>query len=327
LINFLITFNLNLMVFIQNLGNWLLPVMNFFTFLGQEEFYLLVMPAIFWCVDSTLGIRLGFMLLMSANLNSILKWIFHMPRPYWVFPENISAYQIETSFGMPSGHAQNAMSLWGLIAKKNQRKWSTVIFSIVILAIGFSRLYLGVHSVYDIVIGWLVGYLLLWIYIRYEARVIKWFHQFSYTKQLLLIFLASLLCIVIGYGIATTFSHSAIPRSWLINAIAEDPAHQPFNPFSIKGLISNAAVFFGLMGGVLILTQKEPYHPSGKIWQRILQYLIGLLGVIVIWAGLRMIFPDGETFIPMIFRYIRYFLVGFWVSWGAPNTFIKLNLK
>ena len=44
-------------------------------------------------------------------------------------------------------------------------------------------------------------------------------------------------------------------------------------------------------------------------------------------AGLGLIFPDGETAIPIILRYIRYALVGVWVSGLAPLLFIKLRLS
>jgi hypothetical protein len=50
------------------------------------------------------------------------------------------------------------------------------------------------------------------------------------------------------------------------------------------------------------------------------------MGIIVLWFGLGLIFPDGETVVALILRYIRYSLVGFWVTAGAPWLFFHFNL-
>ena len=54
--------------------------------------------------------------------------------------------------------------------------------------------------------------------------------------------------------------------------------------------------------------------------------MIGLLGVMLIWGGLGQIFPDGETFIPLLLRYLRYGLVGLWITALAPWLFMRLRL-
>ena len=43
----------------QSLGGWLTPPMRFFTFLGTEEFFLLVLPLIFWCISRSRGVELA----------------------------------------------------------------------------------------------------------------------------------------------------------------------------------------------------------------------------------------------------------------------------
>ena len=67
---------INLIQYLQNLGDWLIPPMEFFTFLGKEEFYLLVMPMLVWAVDYSFGLRIGVILLLSGSLNSIFKIAF-----------------------------------------------------------------------------------------------------------------------------------------------------------------------------------------------------------------------------------------------------------
>ena len=53
---------------------------------------------------------------------------------------------------------------------------------------------------------------------------------------------------------------------------------------------------------------------------------IGLIGIMILWFGLGEVFPRGEELIPLILRYIRYSLVGFWVTAGAPWLFFHFKL-
>ena len=57
-----------------------------------------------------------------------------------------------------------------------------------------------------------------------------------------------------------------------------------------------------------------------------LRFIVGLIGVAIFFLGLKIVFPDGETFIPYILRYVRYALVGFWVLGGAPWLFFRFKL-
>jgi len=317
-------FNKQLILHFRAFTPWLLPWMHMFTFLGKEEFYLLVMPALYWCIDTTLGMRVGIILSLSTTLNIYLKWIFHTPRPYWLFPHKIPAYQTETSFGMPSGHAQNATVVWGVFAKQSATRLKMGFFVSLILFIGLSRLYLGVHSIFDILAGWLIGYFLLWAFTRYEKPVIQRFRRLPIPLQILSVFIFSVFSILTGLLLNST--HPVSP-AWIVNAIMQDPQHKLFDPYAIKGLVSNAGVFFGLSTGAILLFASERYKPGGTFSRRLLQYIVGIIVVFVLWAGLKAILPAGDTFIPLSFRFLRYALVGFWISWGAPRTFVKIGIK
>jgi hypothetical protein len=58
--------------------------------------------------------------------------------------------------------------------------------------------------------------------------------------------------------------------------------------------------------------------------------MLGVVGILVLYVGLDVLFglitPDAEALLPYLMRYVRYTLVGAWVSAGAPWIFIKLNL-
>jgi len=170
-------------LFLQNMGHWMTAPMRFFTFLGQAEFYLLVMPILYWCVDARLGLRVA--LILS------LKIAFHQPRPYWL-TRRVHAFVSESNFGFPSGHAQNSVSLWGLLAAKMRRRWAWAVAIVLAFCIGLSRLYLGVHFPTDVLVGWLVGALVLWAFLRWEEPVAQWLSRRAVGQQVLIALVASL---------------------------------------------------------------------------------------------------------------------------------------
>ena len=110
---------------LQNLGEWLIGPMEFFTFLAKEEFFLFVAPVIYWCWDASLGLRLGLILMVSDVLCNVLKLVFHGPRSYW-YDRRVRAFATETSFGVPSSHTQNAVILWGTLAAWVNRRWAWI---------------------------------------------------------------------------------------------------------------------------------------------------------------------------------------------------------
>lgn len=315
---------LSLTAFLQNLVGWLELPMRMFTFLGNEEFYMLVMPALYWCVDAVLGLRIGVMLMASGTLNGIAKLVFRLPRPYWV-DESVRAFISEKSFGLPSGHAMNATSVWGLLAASLRRKWATLVLVLLIFLVGVSRIYLGVHFVSDVLVGWLLGALLLWLFLHLEPQVSAWVKKTPLGRLLLLMFALSLLVIALSALLVYANRGLAIPAEWLQTAALTAPGSE-INPLSLESTITNAAAFFGLVAGVAWVNAHGGFHAGGNIWLRLLRFVIGLTGVLVLWAGLGSFFPHGTDLLSYSLRYLRYALTGLWISAGAPLVFLRLGL-
>ena len=74
-------------IWFQGVPELVISFMKGITFLGNTEFYLLFMPLLFWCLDITLGMRIGVLLLISGGLSSLLKFGFHSPRPCLISPK------------------------------------------------------------------------------------------------------------------------------------------------------------------------------------------------------------------------------------------------
>jgi len=309
--------------FLQGLGDWLLPVMYFFTSLGYESFYLVVMPLFYWCIDSLIGARLALMLVLTGGLNEILKLVFHAPRPSWAISE-VEVSHAETNFAMPSGHAQNAVGFWGLLAHSFGKTWLWVIAILVAFLIGVSRLYLGVHFLRDVLVGWLVGALLLWLFIRLEGPIGDWIKRQPRWMQFAVSLAGSLTILLVGNLVLWTLRDWTIPQTWLENT-AQDLAPPP-DPLNRGPITTIAGFFFGLTSGLILNEMKGGFSVRGPLVKRALRYLLGMVGTLIFWSGLKAIFPSGEALLPQIFRYIRYALTGFWVTGLAPLAFRALNL-
>jgi membrane protein DedA with SNARE-associated domain/membrane-associated phospholipid phosphatase len=96
----------------------------------------------------------------SAFLNHVLKGLFERPRPHFEHP-----LLVESSFSFPSGHAMESFVVYGMLAYLAVlalRSWESrvaVVFeaALLVVLIGFSRMYLGVHYFSDVLAGYAAG--------------------------------------------------------------------------------------------------------------------------------------------------------------------------
>jgi len=310
----------------QGLGEWLAGPMSVITFLGSEWFFLFFLPVLYWSVDAGLGIRVGVILLVSGAVNDAFKLLLHHPRPYWYDP-SVKAHAVETSFGAPSGHAQIATGVWGMVAAFLKKWWAWLVAAILILLIGLSRLYLAVHFLHDVLLGWLIGIIVLALTVWLWKPVTTWLKRLTPGVQVLAAFAFSLVMILINLlPFLWLKANWILPAEWVTNAVGAFPDAEPINPVTLSGALTNAGTFFGLATGLALLHLRGGFNAHGKAWKRVLRFIVGLIGVLVLYFGLKAIFPDGDTWLPYLLRYIRYALVGLWVSAGAPLVFQKLKL-
>lgn len=310
---------------LQSWGGWLVAPMQALSFLGDETFYLLVMPALYWCLSPALGLRAGLLLMLSNGLNTALKLSFALPRPPW-YGSLVQGWVSESSFGLPSGHAQNAAALWGLLASQARRApWQAGLVALIGL-IGISRLFLGVHFITDVLAGWLVGGALLWAMLRFEAPVMRAVLARPLPWQVMLVFAASLAMIGAGLlGLVIGSSHPTTPAV-LDSALPYVPEGE--TPLSPETAFTVAGAFFGLAAGALVLQARQVrFTAEGGARVLALRYVAGAVGVLVLWRGLGALLPDDGSLLALTLRYSRYALIGAWISAGAPWLFLRLGWR
>ena len=152
----------------------LTPIFKAFTALGYGGFLFIFVPVGYWILDKDIFARAGLWILLSLLLNAYLKDLFKDPRPdpmYYLDP------LVGQSYGFPSGHAQIAMVLWFWIAWEARKTWIWISSAILVIGICFSRLYLGVHDVGDVLGGMLIGLLSLILFIILTTKRFEWWHH------------------------------------------------------------------------------------------------------------------------------------------------------
>jgi hypothetical protein len=126
---------------------------------------------IYWCIDKELGYKLGFVTLTSACVNFGIKEFLKVPRP--IGEPGIRSLRLHTAAGysFPSGHTQNTTTLWTFFMLYFKRSWLYIASISIILLVGISRLYLGVHTPTDVAGGMLIGavWVLFWGYLYEKA--------------------------------------------------------------------------------------------------------------------------------------------------------------
>ena len=109
-------------------------------------------------------------------INQVIKHIVRRPRP------NVLRLVEDDGYSFPSGHSMVSMAFYGIIiylvyknVTNKDLKWTLItLLSLLILSIGFSRIYVGVHYFTDVVGGFLLGLVYLIIYINiYNKKVGK----------------------------------------------------------------------------------------------------------------------------------------------------------
>ena len=128
-------------------------VMSAVTQLGGEVIFIVAAVVVFWCVSKWEGYYLMTIAFCGTVLNQFLKLICRVPRP-WVRDPNFtiveSARAEATGYSFPSGHTQNAIGLFGGMARWGGRRWVRLGLTALALIIAFSRMYLGVHTPADV---------------------------------------------------------------------------------------------------------------------------------------------------------------------------------
>lgn len=156
------------------LNDFLTSFLKILTYMGSASILLIItIISLLFLKDKFIGISMGINGFSIYLLNLLLKNIFVIPRP------DIITFIEENGYSYPSGHAMASFAFYGfliyLINKKMKpsffKKLLIVLLVLLILSIGFSRIYLGVHHFSDIIGGYFISFAYLIIFIKFMGKL------------------------------------------------------------------------------------------------------------------------------------------------------------
>jgi membrane-associated phospholipid phosphatase len=266
------------------------PFFKALTFLGNETFFLVSLPCVYWCLCKRTGARLSVLFLVSAYLNAVAKLMADLPRPF-EYSDAVQQLVAASGGGFPSGHTQGAVVFWGYLAFRFKNAPFRAIAGFLILGIPLSRLYLGVHFPIDIAGGYAFGAVLLYGFIKAENNFESWRQQMGLKGMLAAAFCLPLL-------LALTVSGD-------------------------KTAVSAVAALAGLGIGFLLENRYIGFKPARNWGHRTAAFILGMALFALIYLGLKSLFTGLEP--TALFRYMRYGLVGLWGGIGAPWLFTRIK--
>jgi len=153
---------------------------RFFTFCGEEYFLIFILGLIYWSINKDLGRKVAIAMSSSLLLGTLIKGIVLRRRPY-MDNESVKCLRAphaegdlyspkDQGFSMPSLHSAMSVATYGSIAYNLKKKFSIIIAIVVPFLIGLSRPFMGAHYPTDVLIGWIVGLICVFLFGAIEKK-------------------------------------------------------------------------------------------------------------------------------------------------------------
>ena len=276
-------------------------IMLAITTLGEETAFLVIALIVFWCVDKYKGYYVLGVGLMGTLASQFMKILCKVPRP-WVQDENFTileqAREAADGYSFPSGHTQSAVGTLGSVAASTKNKILAGVCITLAVLTGFSRMYVGVHTPADVVVGALLSVALIFI-----LRPL----MLGKKRRIAPVYLV-MLALSVGFMLYMELY----------------PNPETLDSHNYESALKNAYTLLGCSAGVLVIyfiDEKKLHFTNEAVWwAQILKVVLGLLVVLAVKEGLRS--PLDAIFGGhMAARAIRYFLVVLAAGGLWPLTF------
>lgn len=285
-------------------------LMQFFTLFGEELLFIVAALVIFWCVDKREGYYLLFIGFFGTVINQFLKILCRIPRPWVRDPDFTiveSARGSATGYSFPSGHTQNVVGTLGGVARWHKNRVLRIACICVAALCAFSRMYLGVHTPWDVGVSLVVATVLVFAFYPLVRRCAE---EPKKMTALLGTMLALSLAFVLYVNLAT-FPADVDPDN-LYEARK--------NSFSLLGALAGFCLAYPLERRFVRFEEKAAWPTQ------IVKVVAGLGILLAIKEGLKALFTAiGLTWVGM--SAVRYFAVVLFAALVWPLTFPWLRRK
>ena len=275
-------------------NDFLNSVFEIITMLGEEVIVVLILSLIYFIFDKMLAKKIFFTIITSMNINGVVKNIARVSRPFANGEVTPVKADTATGYSFPSGHTQNFSTWSTAFAIQFKKWWGFVIAGVLIILVGFSRMYLGVHYPSDVIFGALFG---------------------------------------IGTAIGMGFLFDKVKNKQLLYLIAAGVFIPFFVYFLISPNELYADFFktYGMMLGLVFIEWFDNkfvnFDNTAPIWKKIIRFVVGVGLALAVKSLLKLTY-ESLTILPLVLVLdsIRYFLLVA-ISFGLwPLIFKKINL-
>lgn len=301
------------MEFLRWIAGWRVPFLDalfgILTYAGSEILFIVFAMTVLWCMDKKRGYYLLFCGFFGLTTVQVLKMAFRIPRP-WVLDSNFqiveSARAGATGYSFPSGHTQNAVTLYGGLAVSSRRKWMRVGGWVLCVLIAFSRMYLGVHTPLDVGVSFAIGVCVVLL-----TRLLT--ERLSGTRGGLWFLIGAAMLLTLG--------------NLLFVELYAFPAD--VDPVNYQDAVKVAWQILGMVLGLAVAYAADRYGTHYRTdavwWGQILKVALGLGLMLGLRAALKA--PLNALFGLRVGVCVRYFLVVAIVAGAFPALFRFLPQK
>ncbi|MDD1730353.1 MAG: phosphatase PAP2 family protein [Methanospirillum sp.] len=286
-------------------------------FLDTMPWYLLVFSIVTFGLHPRYGMRLATLFGINAGLNEAIKLAFHLPRPYWVFAA-VEAASAHSSFGFPSGAAQYGAVIYGYIVVIIRRFWVVLLCIILLLITSIVRIFSGIHFFLDTIGGWIIGFLLLAVFLFLVSKVEAYAARLSRPTRLVFCLLVATIPLVLVIPAYISLGEWQLPGPWL--ELAKLQSGKAIHPDIIQFSVGASGIILGSLLGYEFLLSRGGWNPSTIIKIRAGVLMIGTASVLLVNAILQIGLKEiGVTAMsPQIETFLRMTLVLFWLIGCVP---------
>ena len=269
-------------------------VIGLITRLGEETIGVVILCAIFWCISKRIAYVIGVAYFLSGLTVQGMKICFRIDRP-WVADPTLrpvpSALAYSTGYSFPSGHTQSAAALFGALGAQVKQRWLMIVCFILPVLVAFSRMYLGVHTLLDVVTSLIISFLLIFLTVKIFAG-----EKIEKKREFIIALFMVLYAVVVVVIAAVLFSNGTIEHNYIADCLKAAGAGIGF---AVGMFVERVYIDFSVK--------------TKSIHLQVVKFILGFFGVLAIKEGLKPIIGTGLTA-----DMVRYFLMLTWVTVFYP---------
>lgn len=305
------------LLFLQNLRTITCGIFDsaflYITTLGEDFTLMVWVCGIYWCVDKVAGIYLMFNFHIANFANQLIKITACVYRP-WIRDKRVipleAAKGAATGYSFPSGHTAKAVGVWGGLAER-MKTFKPLRFFLwgVVLTVGFSRNYLGVHTPQDVIVSLGIGV----IFLKATEKLLVWVENKEKRDMVICGIGVCFAVALLIYGRLKPYPMDVVDGKLLV-----DPASM------INGSVRGAGGFIGLLLGWLWERRGIRFKDNGRsMEEKLLWFLIGVTGLLLIMKVIPSVVV--KIFPGQVGTFINGFMVPFYILGAFPWCMERLR--